>query len=133
MGCLNNLVLLATVTDPAVVLAVWTLACLTALGLGLGVAWAIQAYSDGDPFTRRQLQGRVGDLLARHAAVDKRTRHRPMHTAAAVAKRKAAAAVAEAGRHHTGERRLVASLIDTQPISRATVLAAADEMRERAA
>jgi hypothetical protein len=134
MGSLNTALLLAAVTDPTVVLAIWTLACLGALLLSLGTAWAIQIHGDADPFTRRQLQGRVGDLFARHAAVDKWARHRPVHTARAVAKRQAAAASARSGRHHTGERRFVASLIDTQAITpSADVLAAVDAYAERAA
>ncbi len=131
MGSLNTALILAGILDPAVVLAIWTIACLTALAAGLTVAWAVQVQGDGDPFARRQLQGRVGDLLSRHAAVDKQTRHRPQHTARAVARRRAAAAAAEDGRHHTGERRLVASLLTTQEISRTDMLAAVD--RERAA
>lgn len=132
MGSLSTLVLLVDVLDPAVVLAAWTLACLAALAVGLGIAWAVQIHGDGDPFARRR-QTDVGDLMSRHAAADRRSRHEPQHTAAAVAARLAAEAVAEPGQHHTGERRLVASLIDTQSISRATIFAAVDDYAERAA
>jgi hypothetical protein len=132
MGSLNTLIFLATVTDPIVVLAIWALACLAALGVGLLIAWVVQPQY-GDPFAHRQLQDRIGDLFARHAAIDKQARHRPEHTAAAVAESQAAAAVAEPGRHRTGDRSRIERFLDTQDINRTDMLAAVDELRERAA
>lgn len=128
MGSLNTVLVLVAVTDPAVVLAVWALACLAVLAAGLGVAWAVQIQGDGDPFARR-IQPGIGNLSARHAAdttdaADDRRDHAPAHTAAAVALRRAAeaaAAVAPCGRHHTGDRRWSGNLIERTQAGTLTV------------
>lgn len=128
------LLLFATITDPAVVLAVWTLACLAALGAGLTVAWAIQP-RETDPFASPGRPQLVTNLWTetghrvRHAAGLNRAAWKPMHTAAAVKRR---------GRHHEGRGRWAAPLIDklgedTQPVNRDQVFAAIDDYAERAA
>lgn len=128
MTALNTVALVAFALDPAVVLAVWTLACLTAVAVVLVVAWLLQPRTS-DPFggDRPRL---VTTLFTtdghtpRHALRD-RAAWRPAHTLRSVAHR---------GRHHTGERRLVASLIDTQAVTPAAdLLAAVHDLQERAA
>jgi hypothetical protein len=134
MGSLTTLVLLTEILDPAVVLAVWALACLGSAGGVVALAWAVQINGDGDPFARRLTPDQAVDLtpnahLARHAALEPAP-WRAAHTARAVLHR---------GQHHYRRGSWAAPLIDrlgedTQAvIPAAQLLAAVRELQQRAA
>lgn len=120
---ITTLMIMVDVTDPIVVLVLWAGVCLAALVAALLLAAALRAPLAADiaPPGGAHAVGQVDEIEddtdrpgPRHSGIGVR-RWTPQHTAEAAVRR---------GRHHTGDRYVVLSLVDTQ------VLVTVDELDE---